>query len=93
MHDEWLASGGAYWILGLTWLLGTVGFVVGSIRMGAARGEEGDGCALALGTFVAMTAGGGLGLRLAPFPWFILTAIGLGLLFPGLLILSTRRRR
>ena len=93
MRDEWLASGGAYWILGGAWLLGTIGFVVGSIRVGAAKGEEADGCALALGTFVAMSVGGGIGLRLAPFPWFILTAIGLGLLFPGLLIFSTRRRR
>ncbi len=93
MRNEWLASGGAYWILGGAWLLGTALFVFGSLRAGAARGEEADGCAMALGTFVTMSVGGGIGLRLAPFPWFILTSIGLGLLFPVLLIVSTRRRR
>ena len=92
MRNEWLAEGGAYWILGGAWLLGTLVFVVGSLRAGAAKGEEADGCALALGTFVAMSAGGGIGLRLAPYPWFVLTALFLGLLCPSLLVLSKARR-
>ena len=92
MRDEWLASGGAYWILGVAWLLGAIGFVASSLRHGSARGEEADGCALALGTFVTMSVAGGIGLRLAPYPWFLLTAIGLGLLAPGALIALTRRR-
>ncbi len=92
MRNEWLASGGAYWILGAAWILGAIGFVVGSLRYGNARGEEADGCALALGTFVTLSVGGGIGLRLAPYPWFLLTAIGLGLLFPSVLVVVTRRR-
>ena len=92
MRNEWLASGGAYWILGVAWLLGTIGFVAGSLRRGSVRGEEADGCALALGTFVTLSVGGGIGLRIAPYPWFLLTAIGLGLLFPSLLVAATVRR-
>ena len=91
MRNEWLASGGAFWILGAAWLLGTILFVAGSLRAGAARGQEGDGCVLAIGTFVTMAVGGGIGLQLAPYPWFILTAIGLGLLFPTLLTVFIKR--
>lgn len=93
MHNEWLASGGTYWILGVAWLFGAILFAVSAIRAGAARGEEGDGCALAIGTIVAMSAGGGVGLKIAPYPWFILVALALGLLFPCLLILVSRRGR
>ena len=93
MRNEWLASGGAYWILGGAWLLGTVLFVAASLRAGAQRGQEADGCVLAIGTFVTMSVGGGIGLQLAPYPWFILTAIGLGFLFPALLVAVSKRRR
>lgn len=93
MRNEWLASGGAYWIMGLAWLLGAVFFIVTSLRNGAAKGEEADGCILAIGTFVVMGVGGGIGLQIAPYPWFILTAIFLGLLFPSLLVLVANRRR
>lgn len=93
MRNEWLASGGAYWILGAIWLLGSVLFVVFSLRAGAARNEHGDGCVLAMGTFMTMAVGGGIGLQIAPYPWFLLTAIGLGLLFPGLLTAYWLRKR
>lgn len=92
MRNEWLASGGAYWILGIAWIVGTIAFVGASLRRGAVRGEEADGCALALGTFATLSVGGGIGLRIAPYPWFLLTALGLGLLFPGLLMAVTVRR-
>ena len=92
MRNEWLASGGAYLILGVAWLVGSVGFVTASLRRGAALGEEADGCALALGTFVTLSVGGGIGLRLAPYPWFLITALGLGLLFPSVLMTITIRR-
>lgn len=91
MRNEWLASGGSYWILGGAWLLGTVFFVAASLRAGAAHGREADGCMLALGAFVTMTVGGGVGLQIAPYPWFLVTAIGLGLLFPALLTALARR--
>jgi len=42
---------------------------------------------------VTMSVGGGIGLLLAPFPWFILTAIGLGLIFPAILVWISYRRR
>ena len=93
MRNEWLASGGAYWVLGLAWLLGTVFFVASSLRAGAAKGEEADGCVLAIGTFVVLCVGGGIGLQIAPYPWFILSALFLGLLFPSLLVLVANRRR
>lgn len=89
----WLASGGAYWILGGAWLLGAVLFATFSIRAGAARGEEGDGCVLAIGTIVTMSVGAGIGLQVAPYPWFVLTALFLGLVFPLGLMLFLRRRR
>lgn len=91
MRNEWLASGGAYWILGGAWLLGAVLFVASSLRAGAARGQEADGCVLAIGTFVLMSVGGGIGLQIAPYPWFLVTAVGLGILFPSLLTVVARR--
>ena len=93
MRNEWLASGGAYWILGGAWLLGNLFFIVSSLRHGAARGEEADGCILAIGAFVVLSVGGGIGLQVAPYPWSIVTAILLGLLFPSILTLVAHRRR
>ncbi|RYG21230.1 hypothetical protein EON82_19195 [bacterium] len=93
MDNLWLASGGAYLILGIAWVVGAIGFVVFALRSGVAKGQEADGCALAIGTVVTMSVGGGVGLQVAPFPWFILTAMGLGLLFPAILIWISFRRR
>lgn len=93
MQSEWLASGGAYWIIGAAWIVGTVAFVALSLRLGAERRQEADGCVLAIGTFVTMAVGGGIGLRVASYPWTVLAAIGLGLLFPGLLVAYWVRRR
>ncbi len=93
MRNEWLASGGAYLILGVAWVVAAILFIVSALRMGAARGQEGDGCVLAIGTFVTMAVGGGIGLQIAPYPWFVLTALGLGLLFPGLLVTYWARKR
>lgn len=93
MRNEWLASGGAYWVLGGALLLGAVFFVASSLRAGAVKGEEADGCVLAIGTVVVMCVGGGIGLQIAPYPWFILSAIFLGLLFPSLLVRVANRRR
>lgn len=92
MRNEWLASGGAYWILGIAWLLGAILIVVFSLRAGAARGQEGDGCVLAIGSLVLLGVGGGIGLQIAPYPWFVLTALGLGFLLPGTLTLYWLRR-
>ena len=91
MRNEWLASGGAYWVLGGAWLLGTILFVASSLRAGATRGQEADGCILAIGTFVTMSVGGGIGLQMAPYPWFLVTAILLGVLFPSVLTVVARR--
>ena len=93
MRNEWLASGGAYLILGVAWIVAAILFIVSALRMGAARGQEADGCVLAIGTFVTMAVGGGIGLQIAPYPWFVLTALGLGLLFPGLLVAYWARKR
>jgi uncharacterized membrane protein len=93
VDNLWLASGGAYLILGIAWLVGAIGFVSFAIRSGAVKGQEADGCALAIGSIVTMSVGGGIGLLLAPFPWFILTAIGLGLIFPSILVWISYRRR
>lgn len=92
MRNEWLAGGGAYLILGVAWLVGTVAFVTYALRAGAARGREGDGCVLAIGTFVTLSVGGGIGLQIAPYPWFIVTCLGLGLLLPSLLTAFWLRR-
>ncbi len=93
MNSEWLAGGGTYLILGVAWLCGVIGFVVYSLRIGIARGEEADGCALAMGTVVTMSVGGGIGLRLAPYPWFILVSLSLGILCPSLLVAFWHRKR
>lgn len=89
----WLASGGAYWIVFGAWLLGAVFFITFSIRLGAARGEEGDGCVLAIGTLVTMSVGAGIGLQIAPYPWFVLTALFLGMACPlGLTLFWLRKK-
>lgn len=93
MRNEWLASGGTYLILGTAWLVAAVMFVVLSLRLGKERGQEADGCVLAIGTFVTLSVGGGIGLLLAPFPWTILSTLGLGLLFPGLLVAYWIRKK
>lgn len=91
MSNEWLASGGAYWILGGAWLLGAVIFVSNALRGASAQGREADGCALALGCLVTMSVGGGIGLQLAPYPWYLVTALLLGLLFPAVLTAVGRK--
>lgn len=93
MDQLWLASGGAYLILGIAWVVGVICFAAFALRSGVVKGQEADGCALAIGSIVTMSVGGGIGLQLAPFPWFILTAMGLGLLFPALLVWISFRRR
>jgi hypothetical protein len=93
MDNLWLASGGAFLILAVAWVAGAIGFVTFAMRSGVAKGQEADGCALAIGSVVTMSVGGGIGLQIAPFPWFILTASGLGLLFPAVLVGISFRRR
>jgi uncharacterized membrane protein len=93
VRNLWLASGGAYLILGVAWLLAAILFVVFAIRTGSARNDEGGGCAVAIGSIVTMSVGGGIGLQIGPYPWFMLTALGLGLLFPGLMFAFWLRKR
>lgn len=85
MQNLWLASGGTYLILGVSLLVGFIAFTVLSFKLGNARGQHADGCSLAIGNFVCMIVGGGIGLLIAPFPWFVLSSLGLGLLFPMVL--------
>lgn len=96
---DWLATGGAYYIIGLAWLLGSLFFLFNGFRVGKISNSENDGCLLAFCGIVLTITGGGiglaLGLRYAGYPTFVLTSLIGAILLPGIVtsILSARMKR
>lgn len=92
---QWLAAGGAYGTLGVLWIVTAVAYAMYAGRLGRRFDAPNDGCLLGFACQVLLITGGAVGLRLAEFPWFILTAAAGAVLTPGLacLIFARRMRR
>lgn len=85
---DWMANGGAYWLIGFSWLLSAVFFSVLGVRAANAANSQNDGCLMIIcSSLLAFTGGGaGLyaGLLLTRFPTFVITSILSAVLLPAL---------
>jgi hypothetical protein len=96
---DWLATGGAYWLIALSWLLSAAFFSVVGMRAARAARSENDGCLMVICCTLLAFTGGGVGLYLGLFftkyPTFVLTSVLGAVLFPaaGSLFLVPRLNR
>ena len=92
---DWIARGGAYWLVIGGWFVIATVFIVRGFRFGNRPGHEGDGCLLAMAGVVMTLFGGGIGLFAAKYPNFIVTslfgAITLPLVATSVLVARSKR--
>lgn len=81
---DWIASGGAYWIIGGAWLATAVFFYIIAQKVGKVTRSESDGCLLGICNIVLSLLGGGAGYFLAPYPLFLLTSVAGAVTLPTL---------
>jgi len=85
---DWLASGGSYWIIGLSWILSAIFFATVASRAGKNSGSENDGCLLSICCVLLALFGGGAGLYAGLFwtkyPYFIVTSLVGSIVFPAI---------
>ena len=96
---DWLATGGAYWVIGLGWFLSAAFFAFLAIRSANRVGSENDGCLFAICSMVLALTGGGVGLyvglALTRYPAFIATSLLGAVILPGIggLFLTPRLKK
>lgn len=87
----------AFLLIGSVWLVAAIGWAFAAKSLGKWMSSETDGCLLGFCNVVLVFIGGGLGLLVAPYPFFFLTTFAGVILVPGLATLSVfmrnRRRR
>lgn len=83
--NGFLSTGGAYFLLGFSWLSSAVGFYIYAQKLGRAANSETDGCFLGFGCILSAIVGGGLGLLLGKYPYFVITSALGCMLAPGAL--------
>jgi len=85
---DWLASGGSYWVIGLSWFLSALFFATVAMRAGKTSGNESDGCLLSICCVLLALFGGGAGLYAGltwvHYPYFIITSLSGAILFPAI---------
>jgi len=76
---DWLATGGAYWIIAFGWILSAAFFSFLGIQSGKRAKSENDGCLLSICNILLSFTGGGVGLYLglafSHYPTFVLTSL------------------
>jgi hypothetical protein len=96
---DWLASGGAYWIIGIGWVANAMFFAYLAMRSGRLAGSPNDGCLLGICGVIMAFAGGGVGLYagllLTRYPTFVLTSLIGSTALPGfgMMLLAPRLKR
>lgn len=84
---DWLANGGAYWLIGLSWLLSAAFFSVVGVRAANASNAQNDGCLMIICSTLLAFTGGGIGLYagvwLTHYPTFVITSILAAVLLPA----------
>jgi hypothetical protein len=90
--NEWLATGGAYWVIAIQTLITIVFSVYISFQIGKQYRAENDGCLLAIANLLLTLFGAGAGYFIAPFPIFLLTSLIGAVLFPTVWTLLYLRR-
>ncbi len=83
--NVFLSSGGAYFLLGFTWLSSAIGFYLYAQKLGRAVESETDGCFLGFGCVLTALVGGAVGLLAGKYPTFIFTSFFGAVGFPGFL--------
>jgi hypothetical protein len=94
---DWLAAGGAYWVIGGGWVLIAAFFYAIAERIGRVTRTENDGCLLGIMNILLTLFGGGAGLLIFrnQYPAFVPASIFGALLFPtaGTLFILNRMQR
>jgi hypothetical protein len=93
VSNLWLSSGGAYLIIGISWLVRAIFFSSIARNVGRQKNSSNDGCLLTISTTVFVLIGGAIGLLVFNkyFPWFIFTSILGSLLAPWLVVRTFKR--
>ncbi len=92
MTDDWLARGGAYVVIGIGWVLIAGGAYYLAHYLGKLHNSPNDGCLLGIGNVLLTFFGGGIGLLIGKFPYYLVSSIVLAALLPTLATLSIDRR-
>ncbi len=91
-----LQASAVYGIIVGAWVLSAISFALLALRLGKAKGEDNDGCLLAISNVLLAGFGGGLGFLVLSktYPLFILSSIAGAILLPALhTIIFLRKRR
>ncbi len=80
-----LSPGSAFFILGFSWLASAIGFYMYAQKLGRAAESETDGCFLGFACILSAIVGGGVGLLLGRYPYFVITSALGSMLAPGAL--------
>jgi len=93
---DWLARGGAYYVLAFVWLGSAGYFYYLAAKLGNQIGKSNDGCLYGICNIILALFGGGIGLLalLHHYPFFILSSIISAIAFPtvGTLYIVRRTR-
>lgn len=81
---QWLASGGAYGVLGLIWAGAAIAWANHAGRLGRRYDSPNDGCLLGFACVVLALLGGAVGLLSLPFPWFLVGSATGAIALPAL---------
>ena len=94
---DWLASGGAYWVIGGSWVVIAGFYYYIAERVGRATRTENDGCILGIMNIMLTIFGGGTGLLIFrdQYPAFIIASMFGALIFPtaGTLFILNRMQK
>ena len=74
---DWIATGGAYWIIGFAWVLSAAFYYFVAEYVGRMTRTENDGCLLGIMNILLTLGGGGAGLLAfrTQFPLFVATSV------------------
>jgi uncharacterized membrane protein HdeD (DUF308 family) len=80
----WLSSGGAYYVIGILWLICGISFAIKARQTGRDEVNPNDGCYLMVSSLVFVLIGGAIGLVLFQpfFPWYIFTSLAGAIIAP-----------
>jgi hypothetical protein len=81
---DWLSAGGAYFVIGGTWIVIAIFYYIIGDRIGRAARQENDGCLLGIMNILLTIFGGGTGLLLFRdhYPLFVPASMVGALVFP-----------
>lgn len=84
--SDWLARGGAYYVLAFVWIVSAGFYYFLADKVGRQAGSPNDGCLYGICNVILAFLGGGIGLLVLihNYPTFLLSSIFGAIFFPSL---------